>query len=100
MLGIPPAQVFAVSAQKALLAKVNGDDALLAKSRLPALEHALSRKLIPAKRDIVGAATQGRGARADGGRALDPRRAHGRHRRAARRADARCAARTRTSSST
>ncbi|HYR01360.1 MAG TPA: dynamin family protein [Casimicrobiaceae bacterium] len=58
LLGIPAAQVFAVSAQKALLAKVNGDDALLAKSRLPGLEDALSRKLIPAKRDIVGAATQ------------------------------------------
>ena len=58
LLGIPPAQVFAVTAQKALLAKVNGDDALLAKSRLPVLEDALSRKLIPAKRDIVGAATQ------------------------------------------
>ncbi len=58
LLDIPAAQVFAVSAQKALLAKVNGDDALLAKSRLPGLEGALSRKLIPAKRDIVGAATQ------------------------------------------
>ena len=59
MLGIAPTQVFAVSAQKALLAKVNGDDALLARSRLPVLEHSLSRKLIPAKRDFVGAATQG-----------------------------------------
>jgi hypothetical protein len=59
LLGVPPAQVFAVSAQKALIAKVNGDDPLLARSRLPALEDALSRKLIPAKRDIVGAATQG-----------------------------------------
>lgn len=58
MLAIPPTQVFAVSAQKALLAKVNGDDALLAKSRLPELEDALSRKLIPAKHQIVGAATQ------------------------------------------
>jgi len=58
MLDIEPAQVFGVSAQKALLAKVNGDDALLAKSRLPALENALSHKLIPAKRDIVGASTQ------------------------------------------
>jgi hypothetical protein len=58
MLGISPAQVFAVSAQKALLAKVNGDDGLLARSRLPVLEHSLSRKLIPAKRDLVGAATQ------------------------------------------
>jgi hypothetical protein len=57
-LGVPPAQVYAVSAQKALLAKVNGDDALLAKSGLPALEDALSAKLIPAKRDVVGAAAQ------------------------------------------
>lgn len=40
------------------MAKVNGDDALLAKSRLPLLERALSRELIPAKREIVGAATQ------------------------------------------
>ena len=57
-LAIPPAQIFPVSAQKALLAKVNGDDALLAKSRLPELEQALSKKLIPAKREIVAAATQ------------------------------------------
>ncbi|HEY7904600.1 MAG TPA: dynamin family protein [Casimicrobiaceae bacterium] len=58
MLDVPVSQVYAVSAQKGLIAKVNGDDALLARSRLPALEAALSRKLIPAKRDIVGAATQ------------------------------------------
>ena len=58
LLGIPPVQVFAVSAQKALLAKVNGDDALLAKSRIPQLEQALSKELIPAKRDIVGSATR------------------------------------------
>ncbi len=58
MLGVPVSQVFATSAQKALLAKVNGDDALLARSRLPALEGALSQNLIPAKRDIVGAASQ------------------------------------------
>ena len=58
LLELSPAQVFPVSAQKALLAKVNGDDALLERSRLPALEDALSRTLIPARRDIVGAATQ------------------------------------------
>lgn len=58
ILAIPPAQVFAVSAQKALLAKVNGDDSLLARSRLPQLEQALSKELIPAKRDIVGTATR------------------------------------------
>src|SRR6266513_1672560 len=40
-------------------AEVNGDDALLARSRLPVLEASLSQSLIPAKRDIVGAASQG-----------------------------------------
>jgi hypothetical protein len=58
LLMLPPAQIFPVSAQKALLAKVNGDDVLLARSRLPQLEAALSRELIPAKRRIVGSATQ------------------------------------------
>jgi predicted GTPase len=58
LLGLPTSQVYAVSAQKGLLAKVNGDDALLNKSRLPELEDALSRKLIPAKHNIVGVATQ------------------------------------------
>ena len=58
LLDVPSTQVFATSAQKGLLAKVNGDDALLARSRLPALEAALSHNLIPAKRDIVGAASQ------------------------------------------
>jgi len=58
ILALPPAQVFAVSAQKALLAKVNGDDSLLARSRLPQLEQALSKELIPAKREIVGTATR------------------------------------------
>jgi hypothetical protein len=57
VLELSPAQVFPVSAHKALLAKVNGDDALLERSRLPALEDALSRTLLPARRDIVGAAT-------------------------------------------
>ncbi len=47
-----------MSAQKGLLAKVNGDDALLERSRLPALEAALAAKLIPAKHDIVGEATR------------------------------------------
>ena len=58
LLAIPPAQVFPISAQKALVAKVNGDDALLARSRLPQLEQALSKELIPAKRHIVGTATK------------------------------------------
>ncbi len=75
LLGLPPTQVYAVSAQKGLLAKVNGDDALLAKSRLPALEEALSGKLIPAKHRIVGAATRAEvGAIADGVCAMLERR--------------------------
>ena len=77
LLGLATSQVFAVSAQKGLLAKVNGDDALLGKSRLPALEEALSRKLIPAKHNIVGAATQAqiRALVAEVGSLLDARRA-------------------------
>jgi predicted GTPase len=57
MLGLPSAGVFPVSAQKALVARVNGDAALLAKSRLPVLEDALARDLLPAKRDIVARGT-------------------------------------------
>jgi len=48
-------QVFPVSAQKGLVGKIHQDDALLAKSRLPALENALSSDLIPAKQDIMRA---------------------------------------------
>jgi len=54
-LELAPEQVFPVSAQKGLVAKINRDAALLAKSRLPALESALSDELIPAKQDIIRA---------------------------------------------
>ena len=47
LLGLQANQIFPISAQKALLAKVNGDDDLLAKSRVPELENALSDELIP-----------------------------------------------------
>ncbi|MDR2637607.1 MAG: dynamin family protein [Zoogloeaceae bacterium] len=53
ILSLDEAQVFPVSAQKGLVAKVNKDAALLAKSRLPRLENALSGELIPAKHEIV-----------------------------------------------
>jgi hypothetical protein len=53
ILGLPERQIFPVSAQKGLVAKINGDAALLDKSRLPTLEAALSEELIPAKQDIV-----------------------------------------------
>ncbi|MBF8176493.1 dynamin family protein [Herminiimonas contaminans] len=46
-------QVFPVSAQKGLVGKINRDAPLLAKSRLPALESALSSELLPAKQDII-----------------------------------------------
>ncbi len=52
-LDLPSNQVFPVSAQKALVAKINADPDLLERSRLPALEHALSAELIPAKQEIV-----------------------------------------------
>jgi len=53
ILALPARQVFPVSAQKGLVAKINGDAELLDKSRLPLLEAALSEELIPAKQDIV-----------------------------------------------
>ena len=48
-------QVFPVSAQKGLVAKVNRDGELLVRSRLPTLENALSNELIPGKQDIIRA---------------------------------------------
>ncbi|HEY4370701.1 MAG TPA: dynamin family protein [Burkholderiales bacterium] len=53
MLGLETRNVFPISAQKGLVAKVHSDPKLLAKSRLPRLETALSEELIPAKQDIV-----------------------------------------------
>lgn len=53
VLGLQPDQIFPVSAQKGLLAKVNGDDDLLQKSRMPLLEEALLNELIPSKKEIV-----------------------------------------------
>jgi hypothetical protein len=59
ILGLPSSSVFAVSAQKGLVAKINGDTALLARSRLPQLEDALAEGLLPAKQDIVARGTAG-----------------------------------------
>ncbi|WP_028994828.1 dynamin family protein [Azonexus hydrophilus] len=58
ILDLPTSQVFPVSAQKGLVAKINDDADLLARSRLPALEAALSGELIPAKREIVCESTE------------------------------------------
>ncbi|MGV8894282.1 MAG: dynamin family protein [Burkholderiaceae bacterium] len=54
-LALPNKQVFPVSAQKGLVAKINHDTDLLARSRLPALEDALANALIPAKKEIIRA---------------------------------------------
>ncbi|HTY99772.1 MAG TPA: dynamin family protein, partial [Rhodocyclaceae bacterium] len=59
ILELPVASIFPVSAQKALVAKVNGDPELLARSRLPALEQALAEGLLPAKREVVAKGTTG-----------------------------------------
>jgi hypothetical protein len=52
-LGIESEQVFPVTAQKGLLARVKGDDELLEKSGLPALEAMLSDDVLPAKQELV-----------------------------------------------
>jgi hypothetical protein len=53
LLGVPAQHVYPISAQKALVAKVNHDVDLLARSRLTILEEALSNELLPSKQDIV-----------------------------------------------
>ena len=53
LLALDPRQVYPVSAQKALVGKINGDMALLEKSRLNSLESALFHELIPSKKDII-----------------------------------------------
>lgn len=58
LLDLPASQIYPVSAQKALVAKVKGDGALLTKSRLPELETALSQELIPCKQALVSESTQ------------------------------------------
>jgi hypothetical protein len=59
LLGLENKQIYPVSAQKGLLAKINNDHALLVKSRLLELERALSDELIPSKQDIVRENTAG-----------------------------------------
>jgi len=58
-LGIDVHNVYPVSAQKALLAKVKGDKALIERSRILELEDALGKEMIPHKRDIVRDNIQG-----------------------------------------
>lgn len=58
-LGIELHNVYPVSAQKALLAKVKGDKKLIERSRILDLEDALGQEMIPNKRDIVRDNIQG-----------------------------------------
>jgi len=53
LLGVLDAQVYPVSAQKALVGKITGDMGLFERSRLGALEAALFHELIPARQDIL-----------------------------------------------
>jgi hypothetical protein len=52
-LDVPPERIFPVSAQKGLVAKIQGDRQLLRKSRLGDLERALSHDLIPQQQTLV-----------------------------------------------
>jgi hypothetical protein len=58
ILQLPRRHVFPVSAQKALLAKVRDDDALLARSGIKALERVLAEEIVPAKQEILRAAVE------------------------------------------
>ncbi len=54
-LNLPRTHVIALSAQKALLARIRGDSDLLAKSGINQLEDLLANEIIPAKQDILRA---------------------------------------------
>ena len=60
ILKLPEEQVFAVSAQKALVGKVRDDADLISRSGIAGLENLLSEKIVPARREILfqGAITQ------------------------------------------
>ena len=52
-LDLPNERIYPVSAQKALVARVNGDPLLLKRSRMSDLEFALGRELVPQQREIA-----------------------------------------------
>jgi hypothetical protein len=53
LLDLPTARIYPVSAQKGLVGKIQRDAAVLRRSRLPELEHALSEEMIPQQQAIV-----------------------------------------------
>ncbi|MFN7723820.1 MAG: dynamin family protein [Rubrivivax sp.] len=57
-LGLPAERVFPLSARQALAARVDGDAAALASSRLPALEAALAAELLPRQHELLVQATE------------------------------------------
>ena len=58
-LGISPDSVFAISAQKALVARIKKDSALLEQSRILELEQTLGNQMIQAKHEILGRTVAG-----------------------------------------
>lgn len=55
-LGLDARNIFAISAQKALVAKVRKDDALLKRSGINVLENALADQMVQSKHEILGRA--------------------------------------------
>ncbi|MEQ1487322.1 MAG: dynamin family protein [Methylotenera sp.] len=53
-LGLDARNIFAISAQKALVAKIRKDEALLKRSGIGLLEEALANRLIESKHEILG----------------------------------------------
>jgi hypothetical protein len=53
VLKLPRSRVFAVSAQKALVATIRGDSALRVRSGIESLEYLLAHQVIPARRDML-----------------------------------------------
>ena len=57
-LGLPAGSVLAVSAKKALVARIRGDRALLEKSGIEALERLIADEVVPGKQEIMRAAIE------------------------------------------
>lgn len=55
-LALNEKSIFAISAQKALLAKIKKDDALLLRSGINAVENALAEQIVSAKHEVLGKA--------------------------------------------
>lgn len=75
-LAVPRSRVFPLSARDALAARVGGDAAALAASRLPELEDALTAELLPRQRELLAqsASSTVQRLRAAAGRRLSDRR--------------------------